>query len=54
MKSIYELIAKAQNVGRYAANLARDGSVATISEDTHHPGDGTGRVVLEACRNSVQ
>ena len=50
MKSSYELITKAQNIGRYAADLAHDGSAADLSPSAHHPGDDTGRVVLEALR----
>ncbi|CBT77240.1 hypothetical protein AARI_30380 [Glutamicibacter arilaitensis Re117] len=50
MRSSYELITKAQNIGRYAADLAHDGSVADLSTSAHHPGDDTGRVVLEAYR----
>ncbi|KLI90456.1 hypothetical protein AA310_01315 [Arthrobacter sp. YC-RL1] len=50
MKSSYELITKAKNIGRYAADLAHDGSSANLSPAAHHPGDDTGRIVLEAYR----
>ncbi|MGO1230549.1 hypothetical protein [Glutamicibacter arilaitensis] len=52
MGSINNLIVRAEKVGRYAADLAHDGSQAFPPTDkAHHPGDDTGRLVLEAFRN---
>lgn len=53
MKPLNELIVRAQRVGQYAAELAHDageeGPASTVG-DAHHPGDDTGRLVLEAYR----
>lgn len=52
MSSINNLIVRAEKVGRYAADLAHDGSHALPPTDkAHHPGDDTGRLALEAFRN---
>lgn len=47
MDSLNNLIDRAANVGRYAAGLAGD---TDLIGDAHHPGDDTGRLVLEAYR----
>lgn len=52
MPSLNQLIVRAQQVGRYAADLAHDadGDPASTVSDAHHPGDDAGRLVLEAYR----
>lgn len=51
MSSSNDLIVKARNIGKYAADSAHvTGGTSTISTDTHHPGDDTGRLVLAAYR----
>lgn len=53
MKSLNELIVRAQHVGQCAADLAHEageeGPASTVG-DAHHPGDDTGRLVLAAYR----
>lgn len=54
MSSINNLIVRAEKVGRYAADLAhelREGVAVSPGSNTHHPGDETGRLVLDAYRN---
>lgn len=51
MASSNELIVKAKSIGKFAADSAHvTGATSTISADTHHPGDDTGRLVLAAYR----
>lgn len=52
MASSNELISKAKNIGKHAAESAHvTGRASRISADTHHhPGDDTGRLVLAAYR----
>lgn len=52
MSSLNNLIVRAQEVGQYAADLAHasEGAPASTVGDAHHPGDDTGRLVLEAYR----
>lgn len=50
MGTSQELINRAANIGRYAANNEHVTGAATISSAAHHPGDDTGRLVLEAYR----
>lgn len=54
MSSINNLIVRAEKVGRYAADLAHElhkGAAVIAVGNAHHPGDDTGRLVLEAYRN---
>lgn len=54
MSSINNLIVRAEKVGRYAADLAhelRKGVAISPGSNAHHPGDDTGRLVLDAYRN---
>lgn len=50
--SLNSLIVRAQQAGQLAASLAHDaeGTSASTMGDAHHPGDDTGRLVLEAYR----
>lgn len=51
MSSINDLLISANKVGRYAAGLTKGtGEPATVGA-AHHPGDDTGRLVLDAYRN---
>lgn len=53
MSSINDLQISAEKVGRYAAKLTggSDDNAASTIGDAHHPGDDTGRLVLDAYRN---
>lgn len=54
MSAINNLIVRAEQVGRYAADLAHElhqGVCITPNGNAHHPGDDTGRLVLEAYRD---
>lgn len=53
MQPLNRLIVRAQRVGQHAADLAHgaEGAPASTMGDTHHPGDDTGRLVLEAYRS---
>jgi hypothetical protein len=54
MSSINNLIVRAEEVGRYAADLAhelREGVVVAPEHNAHQPGNDTGHLVLEAYRN---
>jgi hypothetical protein len=52
MQPLNRLIVRAQRVGQHAADLAHgpEGAPASTMGDAHHPGDDTGRLVLEAYR----
>lgn len=53
MSSINNLIVRAEKVGRYAADLAHElhqGAAVLAGGNAHHPGDDTGRLILEAYR----
>lgn len=51
MASSNDLNIKAKNIGKYAADNAHaTDATSTLSANTHHPGDDTGRLVLDAYR----
>jgi hypothetical protein len=54
VSSLNNLIVRAEKGGRYAADLAHElrmGVAVAPGSNEHHPGDDTGRLVLEAYRN---
>lgn len=52
MSNIADLIVRAEKIGKYAANSAHVGGHAFAPGSSyHHPGDDTGRLVLDAYRN---
>jgi hypothetical protein len=54
MSSINHLIVRAEKVGRCAADLThdlREGVAVSPGSNAHHPGDDTGRLVLDTYRN---
>lgn len=54
MSSINNLIVRAQEIGSYAADskhALQEDTAAVTEGNAHHPGDDTGRLVLDAYRN---